>query len=124
MYKERIKNIIKPAAILLIAGMLYAIFYGITGIGIPCIFRQITGFKCPGCGISHMFMDIFRFDFNSAFKHNPVIFSLMPLWIVAISYQTVHYIKTGDKKFNRPINGLVWISIIALIIFAIIRNII
>lgn len=124
MYKERSKNIIKPAVILLIVGMLYAIFYGITGIGIPCIFRQITGFKCPGCGISHMFMAIFKFDFASAFKHNPVIFSLMPFWIVAICYQTVHYIKTGNKKFNILINGLVWISIIALIIFAIIRNII
>lgn len=42
----------------LIIGMLYAVFIKITGISIPCLFREITGLKCPGCGITTFFMNL------------------------------------------------------------------
>ena len=48
--RDRIKKVCIVSAAVISGGCAYAAFYRITGIGIPCLFRLITGFKCPGCG--------------------------------------------------------------------------
>ena len=123
MYKERIINIIKPMFVIISIGLIYAVFYALTDIGIPCFFNKITGLKCPGCGITHMCMNILKLDFYNAFKDNPAIFSLSPFWLIAFIYQIIHYIKTGDRKLVKPVNILIWISLIILIIWGVLRNI-
>lgn len=34
---------------------------------VPCVFRTLTGFKCPGCGITHMLIAELQLDFASTF---------------------------------------------------------
>ena len=46
------------------------------GIYIPCLFRKLTGFYCPGCGITRMFLSILQLDFYQAFRYNPLVFIL------------------------------------------------
>lgn len=123
MYKKRIINIIKPASIIIVIGLLYAVFYAFTDIGIPCFFNKISGLKCPGCGITHMCMDLLKLDFSAAFKHNPVIFSLSPFLFVAFIYQAIHYVKSGDRKLTKPVISFIWLSVIILIVWGILRNI-
>ena len=41
------------AALLLIMAVLYLLAGIFFGFYIPCPFRAVTGFKCPGCGLSH-----------------------------------------------------------------------
>ena len=48
------------------AGIAYYFFMKITGLSIPCLIRRVSGLKCPTCGITHMFQDLFRFDLVSA----------------------------------------------------------
>ncbi len=123
MNKKRIQNIIKPMLIIISMGLIYAVFYAVTDIGIPCFFNKITHLKCPGCGITHMCINILKLDFPAAFKDNPVILILSPFWLIAFIYQIIRYIKTGDKKLVKPVNILVWISLIILIIWGVLRNI-
>ena len=39
-----------------------------------CIFKRLTGFKCPGCGMTHAFVCLGRFQFGEALSYN--IFSV------------------------------------------------
>ena len=38
---------------------------------VPCIFRTITGLKCPGCGVTHMLINMVQMNFAGAFAANP-----------------------------------------------------
>ena len=58
----------KSIARVLIAGILYALWVLMTGLYIPCPIRTLTGFLCPGCGISHYFIHLIQFDFKQAFE--------------------------------------------------------
>ena len=53
-----------------------------------CMFKNITGLPCPGCGLTHSFCSIGRGDFTSAFNYNqlgPLLFLfLLVLWIRSI----------------------------------------
>lgn len=97
----------------LIIGMLYAVFIKITGISIPCLFREITGLKCPGCGITTFFMNMFRGDIKTAISANPSLVIVLPLLgAVLISV----YVKNSWDIKNGGHYG-VYISVFFLIIF-------
>ena len=116
------KKLICSLAALIGMGTCYYIFLRITGWGIPCIFRKITGFLCPGCGITRMCMAIITGDFISAYKANPCIFIMMPVWIVIIAIKLIFQpvcLKTDSRFFNI----LLWITLIILLAFGVLRNI-
>lgn len=51
----------------LAVGVIYFCWLKVTGIGIPCIFRKITGWYCPGCGITTLILCISEQDFVGGF---------------------------------------------------------
>ncbi len=36
-----------------------------------CLFKMVTGFPCPGCGLTRAFLSILHFDFKASFFYNP-----------------------------------------------------
>ena len=61
--KKRLQKTLLKYAIVFAIALAYLIFVLCTGIGIPCIFYEITGLKCVGCGISRMLVSIVKLDF-------------------------------------------------------------
>ena len=76
------KRIIKIYACILGLGGLYTLELFTLGYGIPCYFREVTGYMCPGCGTSTMMLAFMRLDFASAFVANPVAFFAFPAWVL------------------------------------------
>jgi hypothetical protein len=37
-----------------------------------CIFYNITGVPCPGCGMTRSFMSLLKLDFKSSFNYHPL----------------------------------------------------
>ena len=115
------KTILKVYGCILLVGLSYYLFVRLTGLGIPCFYYATTGLLCPGCGISRMFMAMLKMDFASAISYNPVAFCLFFLWnAVAV----VCYI--GKPLFVRKkvfVYAILWVSVISLIVFCILRNI-
>ena len=76
------KRILIIYAVIIILGASYTVLIFTAGFGIPCLFNQVTGFLCPGCGTSRMALALMRFDFQEAFRYNPVAFVTVPVWVL------------------------------------------
>ena len=74
----------------IVAGVVFAgILYYFSGISIAayfpsisfCPFHAITGFNCPGCGMTRAFLAIGQLKFKEAFALNPFAFPLFTLML-------------------------------------------
>ena len=105
------------------AGMGYALFWSRTGIGIPCVFRLITGLKCPGCGVSHMALCLLHGDIKGAWRANPVVLCLLPILLFLLLRVSVRYVMGQGKQLTPSENRLVIFLVVLLVGFGILRNI-
>ena len=121
--KKRIKKVLTVSAILLAVGVLYVLLCTYTSFRIPCLFRLITGFKCPGCGVTGMCLSLLKFDFESAFLHNRILTLMLPFGAVITACYLYRYIKSGEKMLGKSSRVIVFLMIAILLVFGIIRNI-
>jgi len=45
-----------------------------------CIFNNLTGLQCPGCGMTRAFSSVFHLDFIGAFQYNKLVIIIFPLF--------------------------------------------
>lgn len=109
---------------LLILGLLYAAFVGATGLGIPCVFRLITGLQCPGCGVSRMCMSLLRFDLHAAWHANPAVMALLPLGAAVAADMSARYVRTGTSRPDKFCNAAMIFMLAVLLVFGVARNLI
>lgn len=84
-----------------------------------CPFHKITGLFCPGCGVTRMILSIVKGDFYQAFRYNPLLFILIPLFLFLVFNSILKY-KFLKKEKQEKIYIFI---IILLIIYGILRNI-
>ena len=75
----KIKIMISLIVILLCTSFFF--LYTKINIFIPCIFHELTGLYCPGCGITRCLIAIIKLDFMQAFRYNMLVFILLPIFI-------------------------------------------
>ena len=51
----------------------------VTGLGLPCPFRALTGWLCPFCGGTHMAEALLRGDIVAAWTDNPLLLVVVVL---------------------------------------------
>ena len=122
--KQRILKVIKISTAVLIAGCAYAVFFKLTGFGIPCLFRVLTGFECPGCGMTRMCTSLVMLDFRAAWSYNPVMMCLLPFGILLIANALKRYITTGINITPKWETAVIVAMIVVLVIFGVVRNIV
>ena len=93
-----------------------------TGLAIPCPFYLVTGFLCPGCGVTRMLIALSRGEFSYAFSCNPALFLLAPLFLADVIWYHYQYIRYGKRKSKFHTVAL-WIMIAVLLVFGVARNI-
>lgn len=111
---------LKTILLLLGLGFLYFLWLRVTHLSIPCIFRTITGFLCPGCGITTMILSLAELDFQRAFHANPFLFITGPLLLMELLYFFI--LQWMEKKLPKWNERLVILYGIALCIFGFCRN--
>lgn len=109
---------------LVIFGFIFLIVDSIFHIHIPCIFNEITGLYCPGCGVTRMIKSLLVLDFYQAFRYNPLLFIFSPFAFILI----LDYIYcTFKNKYSiyKKIPNIVWnILLVITTFYWILRNII
>lgn len=106
------KKTIRDVIIILLIGFVYYLIYRFTGWGIPCAFREITGLRCPSCGISHMIIDLLHLDFAGAYKENQFLFFTWPLVVCEIIYMLYRH----ESGRDIPRGNVILISIFAVLL--------
>ena len=53
-------------------------------VAIPCLIKLITGFKCPGCGLSHAFAHLIKLEFTEMWEANKFSFIVFPAGVYYI----------------------------------------
>ncbi len=122
--KAHLKKLLMNIFLLGMAGLLYGIFVSYTGLAIPCLFRKVTGLLCPGCGVTGMCVALLHLDWRGAFSCHPVLFVLLlPLTAVFIC-GAAGYVQNGRFRFARWQNLILYVSVAALVIFGVVRNLV
>ena len=109
------------AGVVLMLGMAYFLITQLTPFRIPCLFQKITGFACPGCGVSHFCIRLLHLDIPGAARENLAIAVLAPIWLGAAVIRMVwhpHWL----AKNSRAEKLLLWSSLVFLLLFGVVRN--
>jgi len=90
-----------------------------------CPFRQITGYKCPGCGSQRAIHHLLSFDIFGAFKDNMLLVVSIPYIITGAIFDLVKQPSQKFLKWRKFFFGTKAIFIVLGIIisFWILRNI-
>lgn len=120
--KQRVLKVMKISTAVFAAGCAYAVFFKLTGLGIPCLFRALTGFECPGCGATRMCTSLLMLDFRAAWSYNPVMMCLLPIGAVLIANGIKRYIVTGRNTTPKWETAVMIAMIVVLVIFGVVRN--
>lgn len=111
---------IRDIIVLIVIFLIYAILIIRFDIGIPCVFYEITGLYCPGCGITRLCLSLFEGDVYQAFRYNPIIFIDLPISFILFVLNIFFKNNKNIKKITDVI--IIFLATIT-IIFGVIRNI-
>lgn len=119
---RRLRKVIFWLLFFLTAGGLYILFVIVTGLSLPCVFHEVFGVWCPGCGVSRMFLKIFKADFAGAYYENRFLFSTLPFLLAASAFRIYQYIE------QKPFKKTVWFIVVmivyaaAFLVYGVLRN--
>ena len=120
--KYRAREVFKNSALIVLIGVAYAVFVSLTGFGIPCIFHVITGLHCPGCGVSRMFLSLFKLDLRGAANANLLLLCLLPVALFVVIYKVIRYVKYGSCTDPLWLNVTYFVLGIVIFAFGVLRN--
>ncbi len=62
----------------------------------PCLWKSVTGYCCPGCGITGAALKLIELDISGAWGQNPLVFLILQVFI----FETVKIIlDTKGKRY-------------------------
>ena len=118
----RLKQVLCTAAVLLCAGLFYAALTRRIGGGIPCLFYQLTGLRCPGCGVSRMCTALLHGEIGEAFRQNRAVLLLLPVGIYVAAAWCAGYVRAGSRVLRGVPKIAAWGIVAVLAAFGVARN--
>ena len=109
--------------ILLIAGsFLYYYINSQYHVGIPCVFYEVTGFFCPGCGITRAIFSLIELDIKSSF-HNHFLFMIsLPFLIIYTFIRVKDWVNFQEKPRKIVPSSYLYLILGVVILFGVLRN--
>ncbi|HKR12546.1 MAG TPA: DUF2752 domain-containing protein [Pyrinomonadaceae bacterium] len=109
---------------LIIAGAAYLFIFepGKTGFFPGCPFRFITGFLCPGCGVTRALHHILHGHFETAFMLNPLLLLALPFILFALLRYSVIVMRGGVPRPNALPAPYIYAIFFIILSFWIFRN--
>lgn len=111
---------IRDIIVLIVIFLIYAVLIISFDIGIPCVFYEITGLYCPGCGITRLCLSLFEGDIYQAFRYNPIIFINLPILFILF---VLNIFLKNNKNIKKITDVIIIFLATITIIFGVIRNI-
>lgn len=116
--KQKVLKILIVPSLLFLFYLLYLI-----NLPVPCLFHKLTGWYCPGCGLTRCLASLLSLDFYQAFRYNPLIFIFLPILIPYLLYLYIVFIFDLEDKITKKIPNYIWyILLIIFILYGFLRN--
>ena len=120
------KRVLKLSSILFLIGVvtiIYSVLFKF-GIVIPCVFYELTGLSCPGCGVTRMMFSLLKLDFYQAFRYNNLIFLFIPFILVYVIDFIIKKLNNKSDYLYQKTSDKVWIILLVItLLFGVFRNI-
>jgi hypothetical protein len=88
----------------------------------PCLFRELTGLYCPGCGSTRAFLHLVHGHPFAALRSNPLLGAVLPLLLLAVIEP--HPTGAWGARLRRvryhPATG--WGLVAVVVFFGVLRN--
>lgn len=111
------KPAVRPIVWFILVGIVYLLCVRFDLFSIPCPFHALTGYQCPGCGITTMFLRLSYGDFAGAYAANPVVLLLSPVILLLM----IHQYNSRVLNFL-PFELMKWVCLIVLLVWGVVRN--
>ena len=115
------KDTILLALLIALGGAVYYLIVRYTPFAPPCLIKLMTGYECPSCGITHMFIDLMHLRIRAAFRDNPFTFIAWIPTTVEVLY--LRYMYSAKKDIPRSNFVFIYILCGSAFLFGILRNI-
>ena len=90
-----------------------------------CVFREVTGLHCAGCGGTRAAHALTRFDVATAFRKNSLLVILLPFLLIGIAMEMAAWIwkdRYRGPRVRIP-GSFVWVLPVVIVAFWVLRNI-
>ena len=104
------------------AGAAYLVWIRTGGYAIPCMFREVTGLLCPGCGVTRMIRAVSELDFETALQANAFLFITSPYLLALLIYSAFKWVR--NERTGAKTEAAAAVYCVGLIVFGIVRNLI
>ncbi|WP_290100216.1 DUF2752 domain-containing protein [uncultured Muribaculum sp.] len=121
--RRRVIMVCAAAVIFIVAAWFYFSFDPASTHLFPkCLFLQVTGFKCPGCGSQRAVHAILNGDMVTAWRMNAFLVAAIPVIAVML---VAELMRTRNRAFYKSVNSrVVVLSVLFLIVmWWVLRNI-
>ena len=108
-------------AVLCVIGLLYYFLFDPARVSFfpPCLFHQLTGLDCPGCGAQRALHQLLHGHLIAALRLNAMFVLSLPL----LAWFSPRFISQLLKRQPLPFNTRwLWVYLEAWVVFAIMRN--
>ena len=112
--------------LLIVLALLYRSYNPIENSFFPrCSFRELTGYKCPGCGSQRAIHYLLNLEFYQAFKENVLLIISIPYLFAGFVFSLIKKPNERLLKFRKVFLGekAIYIILTIIIAFWILRNI-
>ncbi len=121
--KKRFRKIIIITALIIFAGVSAGVLASL-GVAMPCVFHEVTGLLCPGCGNTRAAASLMRLDFPDSFAYNPLFIpeAMYIAWVYLCC--AVGYVRGKGFTYRPPFIAMDICFLAVLLAWGILRNII
>ena len=105
MHYTEYKNFLKRLICIIIFSIIIILFY-------KCPIKAITGYDCPGCGLTRSFVCLIKLDFKKALFYH----CLSPLAAIITGYVILHILFPKTVSVGKNIEKIILISFFIMLI--------
>lgn len=109
-------------AVVLVAGG-SLIVLGLDRFVVPCMFRELTGLLCPGCGSGRVLRALARADVAAAWRANPLVVLALPPTLYGLVREIASAWGIAELPWPNIDRRWVWVLFWAIIAFWVLRNV-
>ena len=92
------------------------------GSPVPCVFYELTGLRCPGCGNTRAVLALLHLDFQQMLRMNLLFPAEAGYMVWVFLYTARKYLKTGRLQIGSGCILMDWCFLGLLLIWWIARN--